>query len=62
MFAVFNSFQITLLFAVAPFAIQYTKTADFYGAATLFWVLLIGYLVGFFGMCVCVYSTALEHK
>ena len=60
MFAIFNSFQIVLLFACAPFIIQYVNTAEFSGHAILFWTLLVGYLVGFWAMCACVYKTALD--
>ena len=62
MFAFFNSFQIVLLFAVAPFAIQYVHTAEFSGHTVLFWTMLVGYIIGFYAMCMCVYSTAMEIK
>ncbi len=52
----FNAFQLTTLFAAAPFGIEWVKTAAFYGHSVLFWVLIVAYVIGFFGMCVAVYS------
>jgi hypothetical protein len=46
----FNSFQLTTLFAAAPFGIEWVKGAEFYGHSVLFWVLIVAYVVGFFAM------------
>lgn len=56
MFKAFNSFQLTTLFAAAPWAIEWVKTATFTGSSVLFWVLIVAYVVGFVGMCCAVYS------
>ena len=52
----FNAFQLTTLFAAAPWGIEWVKDAAFTGSSVLFWVLVVAYVVGFFGMCVAVYS------
>lgn len=43
----FNAFQLVLLFAAGPFLITYVKDATFYAHSVLFWVLLVGYVIGF---------------
>lgn len=43
----FNAFQLVSLFAAGPFLIEYTKSAEFYAHNVLFWVLLVGYIIGF---------------
>jgi hypothetical protein len=52
--AIFNAFQLVLLFACAPFIISYVERASFTGATPLFWVLIIAYLIGFGGLVGCV--------
>lgn len=47
---IFNAFQLVLLFAAGPFLITFTKDAVFYAHSVLFWVLLVGYIIGFAGM------------
>jgi hypothetical protein len=47
---IFNAFQLVLLFAAGPFLITYTKDAGFYAHGVLFWVLLVGYIIGFAAM------------
>ena len=47
MMAMFNAFQLVSLFAAGPFLITYVKGADFYAHMVLFWVLVIGYIIGF---------------
>jgi len=48
--AIFNAFQLVLLFAAGPFLITYVKDAVFYAHTVLFWVLIVGYIVGFGSM------------
>lgn len=43
----FNAIQITALFALLPFAVQWVSEATFKGAGAAFWVLIAGYLVSF---------------
>lgn len=57
MFKAFNSFQLTLLFAGAPWFIEWVNNSTFTGSSVLFWVLIVGYVIGFFGMCVAVYGS-----
>ena len=47
MMFLFNAFQIVILFAGLPFAIQWVSEAQFKGHNTAFWVLIIAYLVSF---------------
>ena len=56
----FNAFQLTTLFAAAPFGIEWVKNAAFYGHNVLFWVLIVAYVIGFFGMTYAVYDTFSE--
>ncbi len=44
---VFNSFQITVLFAVLPFIIQWTSEAQFKGHDAAFWALIVAYVISF---------------
>lgn len=44
---VFNGFQLMLLFSASPWLITYVKDAPFYAHTVLFWVLIVGYIVGF---------------
>ncbi len=53
----FNAFQLVLLFSVFPFIIEWVHTSKFYGHTALFWVLIVGYIVGFIGMVICVFDT-----
>lgn len=50
-FKVFNSFQITALFAAMPFLVGWLWTATFSGAAALTWVAIVAYVVFFVLMC-----------
>lgn len=43
----FNAVQITVLFSIMPFAIQWVSEASFRGAGAAFWVLIAAYLVSF---------------
>lgn len=52
--AIFNAFQLMCAFAAAPFLITYVKGADFYAHMVLFWVLIVGYIVGFGALTVTV--------
>jgi hypothetical protein len=52
--ALFNGLQMVLLFAAGPFLITYVKDASFYAHTPLFWVLVVGYLIGFGGLTVLV--------
>jgi hypothetical protein len=54
----FNAFQLVGLFAAGPFLVQFVSNADFYAHMVLFWVLLVGYIVGF-GSLVAVVGDAL---
>ena len=54
----FNSFQIVSLFAAGPFLIEWVKNAVFYGHSALFWVLLVGYGIGFIAMCCAVFHAS----
>jgi uncharacterized membrane protein len=56
MMKAFNAFQLVACFAAAPFGIQWLSTATFTGAPAAFWVGIVVYVVGFFGMCVCVHD------
>ncbi len=50
MMEMFNALQLVCLFAAMPFIITFVKDAEFYAHSTLFWVLIAGYTVGFFGL------------
>ena len=50
----FNAFQLVLLFAAGPFVITYVKDAEFYAHGVLFWVLIVGYIIGFGSITSCV--------
>lgn len=43
----FNAFQLILVFAGAPFGIEYVRNAEFYAHNVLFWVLIVAYLWAF---------------
>lgn len=43
----FNSFQITVLFALLPFIIQWVSEASFRGHNAAFWALVVTYVVAF---------------
>ena len=57
----FNSIQITVLFAIYPFVANWVRTAEFYGHAVLFWVLVVGYVFSFAAMAFAVYHALKEH-
>jgi hypothetical protein len=57
MLKAFNAFQLTVLFALAPFGLEWCKGAEFYGHTAAFWVGLVAYIVAFFGMTYAVYDT-----
>lgn len=59
MLKVFNAFQMTVLFAAAPFGIQYLATATFPFQAAAFWLGIIAYMAFFVCMWVCV-TTAID--
>lgn len=52
--ALFNAFQLMLLFSASPFAITYVKDAAFYGHGVLSIVLIISYILGFGSLTVLV--------
>lgn len=53
----FNSIQLTLLFCVFPYGIQWVYNSNFYGSSVLFWILVLGYIASFFGIVYAVYSS-----
>lgn len=57
MFRLFNALQLTVLFAVWPFLTMWVKDATFTGNTAVFWIMLIGYVIGFAGMVFCVYDS-----
>lgn len=57
----FNAFQITVLFAVMPFMIQWVSDASFKGHSAAFWVLIIAYLVSF-GFTVAAWYEFMDKK
>lgn len=59
-FKVFNSFQITALFAGWPFLVGWLWKATFQGAAALAWVSVIAYIVFFILMCGAVLHAVVE--
>lgn len=52
----FNALQLTTLFAVWPFLCLWVKDATFTGNGAVFWIMIIGYVIGFAGMVVSVYD------
>lgn len=43
----FNAIQITVVFSLMPFFIQWVSDATFKGAGAAFWILIATYVVGF---------------
>lgn len=54
---VFNSFQITAAFVAWPFLVAWLADAQFRGAAVAFYAACALYVVAFFAMVGCVYSS-----
>lgn len=59
MLKVFNAFQITALFAAAPYGIQWLSTAEFPAHQAAFWLSVVAYFVFFVIMTGCTF-TAIE--
>lgn len=53
---IFNSIQLTVLFAIYPFVANWVKDAAFYGHTVLFWVLVVGYVFSFWGIAYAVHE------
>jgi drug/metabolite transporter (DMT)-like permease len=50
----FNSMQAAALFVAWPFIIQWVQTAEFPGAAALFWAGCAVYVLGFGAIVYCI--------
>ena len=59
MFKVFNSFQITVLFAASPFILEWVRNAEFYAANVVFWVGCAAYVV-FMGIMTAVVANSVD--
>jgi len=53
----FNSIQLTLLFALMPFLCQWVQGANFYAHSIVFWVLVLGYVASFGGIVYAVHTS-----
>ncbi len=53
----FNALQLTALFSVFPFLLDWVRSASFYGASPIFWIGVIVYFIGFCGMVVAVLNS-----
>lgn len=52
----FNSIQVTAIFAAMPFLIHWLHKAAFTGAGAAFWVSIVAYVVLFWLVVGCVYT------